>query len=98
MSGNNVIKLDGEEYTLRCDINVLEKIADKYGEVNKLIDSGISGVKDAAAWMINEHWYYIGEHKSITPDYIGAQLDMAGYTDVCKAVIAELGDCMRTKN
>ena len=94
----NVIKLEGVEYALRCDINVIEKIEGKYGSPEKLFESGIAGVKDVAAWMINEHRYYVGERDTITPDYIGARLTYPEYTAMCDTIVAELADCMKAKN
>lgn len=91
----NIIKLDNKEYILRCDINVLEKISAKYGTPDKLIDSDISGMKEVAAWMINEHFYYTGKPDTVTPDFIGARLGLAGYKEACGAVIAELANCLK---
>lgn len=45
--------------------------------------------------MINEHFYYIGKPDTVTPDFIGARLGLAGYKEACGAVIAELADCLK---
>ena len=94
----HTITLEGQEYVIRCDINVLEKINAKYGDIDKMIDCGFEGLKDAAAWMINEHKYYAGENGvTVTPNWIGARLDCAGYTDVCHSVISAIADCLKPK-
>jgi hypothetical protein len=94
----NTISLDGKEYILRCDINVLEQINTKYATPEKLLEKGIEGIKDVTAWMVNEHYYYIGERERVTPEFVGSRLKYAEYSDVCKAVIAELAECMKVKN
>ncbi len=94
----NTVKLDGQEYILRCDLNVLEKIHKKHGNVENIDLRDIGVMLEIAAWMVNEHFYYAGEGKSVTPDFIGAHGRGGDFAAIVEAVTKEIIDCMTIKN
>lgn len=95
----HTIKLDEREYILRCDLNVIEKLSDKYdGDISKFTSNDIAGVKEAAALMINEQFCYVGSSECVTPDFIGSRIRGGGYIELCEAVFGELNDGMKSKN
>lgn len=92
------VKIDGREYTLRCDINVLERLSAEYGDIGRTDFTMISVVKFTLAAMINEHNYYTGHGEDVTPEYIGARIAMHEMPSLSAAVIAELRKCVSAKN
>lgn len=94
----HTIKLDDREYILRCDLNVIEKMNDKYGTISDFVADDIAGVKEVAALMINEHFYYIGSEETVTPNYVGSRVRGSGYKELCEAVFGELNDSITSKN
>ena len=66
------IIMGGKEYGARCDLNVLERIAERYGsmaELQKEIGT-IKAIKLLACEMINEENYARGEKERITENYV----------------------------
>lgn len=95
----HTVQLDGTEYILRCDLNVIEKIEEKYETVAHMIDSANSLVatKFMIAEMINEHFYYAGTPERVTEDFVGARLTMAEMETAVTAALACLTDCVCKK-
>ena len=94
------IIMGGKEYGARCDLNVLERIAERYGsmtELQKEIGS-IKAIKFLACEMINEENYARGEKERITENFVGATLTMAEFAGAAEAVMACLQDCLAPKN
>lgn len=94
------IIMGGKEYGARCDLNVLERIGERYGsmaELQKEIGT-IKAIKFLACEMINEENYARGEKERITENFVGATLTMAEFADAAKAVMACLQDCSTPKN
>ena len=84
--------LDGEEYILRCDLNVIDEIERKYVSVDAcrtIAAAGVAGsagaVKFLAAAMINEQFAAAGDKTRVTEEFVGRHL-------------GELADCMTPKN
>ncbi len=94
----NIIKLDGQEYILRCDLNVLEKIHRKYGNIADIDISDIESIKEITAWMVNEQYYYTGEVKSVTPDFIGSKAQGSDFAGIVNCITKEIIDSMTVKN
>ena len=94
----HTITLDGREYVLRCDLNVVEKMNEKYGDISEFKACDIADVKEAAALMINEHFYYTGSAETVTPNYIGARINAGDYRKLCEAVFGALNEGMTAKN
>lgn len=94
----HTIRLDEREYILRCDLNVIEKINDQYGDISELNTMNISEIKEMVAMMINEHFYYIGSDETVTPKFVGSRIRGGGYKDLCEAIFGELNDCIKSKN
>lgn len=93
---NKTVIINGTEYTLRCDLNVIEKIEEEYGTVAELIQKvDVKAVKFLVAVMINEHYYYIGDNRRITADKIGAEASMADFAALSKTAIDCLIGCAR---
>lgn len=94
----HTITLDGREYILRCDLNVIEKIHEKYDEISDFEFCDIADMKEIAALMINEHFYYTGSAETVTPDFIGSRLFAKDYKNLCEAVYGALNICVKSKN
>lgn len=96
----NTLTLGGEEYILRCDLNVIEKIERNYASVDtcqKIASAGAVGsaatIKFLCAEMINEEFAATGETKRVTEDWVGQKLGGA-VTPVLTALFRELTECM----
>lgn len=94
------IIMGGKEYGARCDLNVLERIAERYGSMTELQEEigSIKAIKFLACEMINEENYARGEKERITENYVGATLTMAEFAGAAEAVMACLQDCLTPKN
>ena len=94
------IIMGGKEYGARCDLNVLERIAERYGSMTELQEEigSIKAIKFLACEMVSEESYVRGEKERITENYVGATLTMAEFADAAEAVMACLQDCLSPKN
>lgn len=94
------IIMSGKEYGARCDLNVLERIAERYGGMAELQEElgSIKAIKFLACEMINEENYARGEKERITENFVGATLTMAEFADAAETVMACLQDCLAPKN
>ena len=92
--------MGGKEYGARCDLNVLERIAERYGSMTELQEEigSIKAIKFLTCEMINEENYARGEKERITENFVGATLTMAEFADAAEAVMACLQDCLAPKN
>ena len=93
------ITLDGKEYILRCDLNVIEKIEEKYGTIMSLMEKqgNISSTKFLVAEMINEHFYYVNVPDRVTEDFVGARLSAIDLEQVVSTMLSCLMDCVCKK-
>lgn len=93
------ITLDGKEYILRCDLNVVEKIEEKYGTITSLLEKqgNIACTKFLAAEMINEHFYYCNVPDRVTEGFVGARLSAIDLEQTVSAVLSCLMDCVCKK-
>ena len=94
------IIMGGKEYGARCDLNVLERIAERYGSMEELQEEigTIKAIKFLACEMVNEENYVRGEKERITENWVGATLTMAEFADAAEAVMDWLQDCVEPKN
>jgi len=92
------VKIEEIEYILRCDLNVIEYLYEKYGDTEKFFEAGISAVKDIAAQMINEHFLYIGSEDRVTPEFISMRINGAEYVSLRNSVIEAINASMTIKN
>ena len=94
------IIMGGKEYGARCDLNVLERIAERYGSMTELQEESgtVKAIKFLACEMVNEENYVRGEKERITENFVGATLTMAEFADAAEAVMACLQDCLSPKN
>ena len=92
------IALDGLEYILRCDLNVIEELTARFGDISEIDAGDIAKIKEAAAIMMNEHYYYIGSDETVTPRFVGSRLQVNEYRMICEAVFGEINDCIVPKN
>lgn len=94
------IIMGGKEYGARCDLNVLERIAERYGSMAELREEigTIKAIKFLVCEMVNEENYARGEKERITEGYVGAHLTMAEFADAAETVMACLQDCLAPKN
>ena len=94
------IIMGGKEYGARCDLNVLERIAERYGSMTELQEEigSIKAIKFLACEMVNEENYVRGEKERITENWVGAKLTMAEFADAAEAVMDCLQDCLSPKN
>lgn len=98
----NTLRLGDEEYILRCDLNVIDKIERRYTSVDvcrKLAAAGAVGsaaaVKFLCAEMINEHFEAAGDAKRVTEEEVGRALG-GNVVPVLTVLFHELADCMAT--
>jgi len=93
------VKLDGKEYILRCDLNVIERIEEKYGNLNDALkkQGTVECIKFLLAEMINEHYYYAGIPEQVTEKYVGARLTSAELETVMGTTLSCLLDCVCKK-
>ena len=96
----NTLTLGGEEYVLRCDLNVIDKIERNFVSVDacrKLAAAGITGsaaaVKMLAAEMINEAFAAAGNPRRVTEEQVGRELG-GNLAPVLAVLFRELADCM----
>lgn len=97
----HTIVLDGREYILRCDLNVIEQIEDRFGEIKAAYDKAgdISATKELATMMINEHLYYTKSPERVTPDWVGSRItSTADIVPIASELLAALGECIAPKN
>lgn len=96
----HTITLDGREYILRCDLNVIEEIEKKYGSIGVVYEKSgeISCVKFLVAVMINEHFYAIGSAERVTEGRVGVFMTAADMIPVMRVVLNALGECVTPKN
>lgn len=94
------IIMGGKEYGARCDLNVLERIGERYGGMAELQEEigSVKAIKFLACEMINEENFARGEKERITEGYVGATLTMAEFADAAETVMACLQDCLTPKN
>ena len=96
----NTITLEGREYMLRCDLNVVEQIEAKYGTIQAAYEKcgEIASIKFLTALMINEHFYATGSPERITEGAVGAKMSVADAPPVVREVLAALTECVTPKN
>lgn len=96
----NTITLDGREFILRCDLNVVEMIEDKYGGIDAVYEKTgeIPCVRFLVAAMVNEHFYYTKSPERVTETGVGAMMTSGDMVPVMRSVLAELRDCVTPKN
>lgn len=96
----NTITLEGREYILRCDLNVVELIEEKYGSIDAVYEKTgeIPCVRFLVAAMVNEHFYFTRSPERITETMAGALMTSGDLMPVMRAVLSELRDCVTPKN
>ena len=96
----HTIILEGKEYILRCDLNVVEAIEAKYGGIEAVYGRAgeISVVKYLVSAMINEHYYAVQSPVRLTENRVGMLMTEADVLPVMREVLAELSDCVAPKN
>lgn len=97
----HTITLDGQEYILKCDVNVIEQIEDKYGDVRKAFEKvgEIADTKELAAMMINEQFYFARSPERVTPQWVGSRInDTAAFAGIVREILAALNECIAPKN
>lgn len=92
------IIMGGEPYKIRCDLNVLEAIEEKYGSIDAITkERSIASAKFLAAEMVNEHNRITRVPDRITPEDAGALMTFQEYAAAWKELIAEFLDCVIVK-
>ena len=92
------IIMGGETHKIRCDLNVLEAIEEKYGSIDAITKKrSISSTKFLAAEMINEHNRVTRIPDRMTPEDVGARMYFPVYAQAWKEIIAEFLDCVIVK-
>lgn len=96
----NTITLEGREYILRCDLNVIELVEAKYGSVGAVYEKHgeISCIKFMTAAMINEHFYAVHSPERVTENEVGAKMKASDIVSVMRVVLAALTECVTPKN
>lgn len=95
----HTITLDGHEYILRCDLNVIEKIHAKYGNsLEEFSKAGAEGIKTTVAWMINEQNLYTGSRETVTPEWVGARIMPHELKKIAAGVVSCISDSITPKN
>lgn len=92
------IILGGETYGMRCDMNVVEAIYAEYGSLEDMPEKlSIGDVKFLVSEMINEHAAFSGSQVRVTPEKVGALLDVPEYVEAMRIVTACISDCCTPK-
>ncbi len=96
----NTITLEGREYMLRCDLNVVELIEERYGSIDAVYEKTgeISCVRFLVAAMVNENFYFTRSPERLTETMAGALMRSGDMMPVMRSVLAELRDCVTPKN
>lgn len=96
----HTVTIDGKEYILRCDLNVVEQIEEKLGSLDEARrKSGSANVlKFLLAAMINEHFNYTGSPERITENFVGTHMTIADRVPAMNAVIACFSESFESKN
>jgi hypothetical protein len=96
----HTLTLNGTEYVLRCDLNVIDKIERRFVSVDacrKIAMAGAVGsaaaTKFLCAEMINEHFAAAGDPKRVTEEEIGRALG-GNIAPVLAEIFGELADCL----
>ncbi len=92
------IIMGGEPYKIRCDLNVLEAIEEKYGRIDAITEQrSIASTKFLAAEMINEHKRVTCQAERLTPEDVGARMTFPEYAEAWREIITEFMDCVIVK-
>ena len=94
------IKMDGEEFGLRCDLNVIEEIEDKYGSIGALYRSIAKPevIKWLVSAMINEERASRSVPERMTPEEVGRRMLSTDVVEAMTPVIEALNACCVPKN
>ena len=92
------IVMGGESYGIRCDLNVLEAIEEKYGSIDAITkERSITSAKFLIAEMINEQNRDTNNPERFTPEEVGARLTFPEYREAWPEILAEFLDCVIVK-
>jgi hypothetical protein len=95
---NGEIILGGEKRGIRCDMNVLEAIQQKFGEVDAIMrERSISSAKFIVAEMMNEHNYSVSDPKRYTPDEVGMLMTPEEYVGAWTGCVKLFADSVTSK-
>lgn len=96
----HTITLEGVEYILRCDLNVVEMIEARYGSIEAVYEKvgEIACVKFLVSAMINEHFYAAKSPERLSEGMVGAKMSAGDVIPVMREVLAALNDCVTPKN
>lgn len=92
------VKLSGEEHELRCDLNVVEKIEDKFGTIAALYQeiTRAAVLKWLIAELINEARAVRGVAERVTEDEAGRLCEAEEIIPALVPVIEALNSCCTT--
>ena len=97
----NTLTLGGEEFILRCDLNVIDKIERNFASVDacrKIAAAGAVGsaaaTKFLAAEMINEAFAAAGDSRRVTEEEVGRELG-GNVAPVLAVLFRELSECLK---
>lgn len=94
------VKLSGEEHELRCDLNVVEKIEDKFGTIGTLYEqiTRAAVIKWLLCELINEARAARGVSERVTEEEAGRLCESQEIIPALIPVIEALNECVTTKN
>lgn len=94
------VRLNGEERELRCDLNVVEKIEDKFGTIGALYEqiTRAATIKWLLCELINEANDARGVPERVTEDEAGRLCDATEILPALIPVLEALNSCVTSKN
>lgn len=96
----HTVMLDGKEYILRCDLNVVEQVEERIGSLAevKRKSGSASVLKFLLTAMVNEHYNYTGSTERITENFVGTHMTIAERVPAMNAVMACFSESFEPKN
>ena len=93
------VTLSGKEYELRCDLNVIEAIEERFGSIGAIYET--IGSAKTVRWlvteMINEAYAVRGSETRMTEREIGGQMLASDIIPAMQPVIDALNACVSPK-
>lgn len=94
------VKLNGQGHELRCDLNVIEKIEDKYESIGALYQqiTRASTIKWLLCELINEARAARGVTERVTEEEAGRLCEAEEILPALVPVLEALNSCVTSKN
>lgn len=93
------VKIGGEEYILRCDLNSIAELQEHCGSMSGLFDrlESVKTLLFSLETLINEQFYYVGSERRVTAKEIGAAVSIDSLPVLRTAVLTVLSENLPVK-